>query len=146
MTWFMIAAFLDILDNPNCLCAQPAGKSSSATLDLMPIKSCLYGLWWISLDSKGMTVPVAVELTVLFFFFLEFGEGVKRRMWVVWNDKGLDFWFAFLHSFIISPWSCCIREFPVTVSPMCETEVVEQPGTAFAPFFLSPHRCRETHA
>lgn len=44
------------------------------------------------------------------------------------------FWFACLHSFIILPWSCK-REFPVIVSPMCETELSGPPWILY--FFVS---------
>lgn len=50
-------------------------------------------------------------------------------------------WISASHffNFIVSPWSCCKREFPVTVLPMCETELTGQPGIAF-PFSVSVSR------
>lgn len=36
---FTIAAFLDMLDDPNCLHARSTGKTSPAVKDLIPIKS-----------------------------------------------------------------------------------------------------------
>lgn len=97
------------------------GGPRCATEDLMPIESCLYGLCHISpLD------PLRNGATVLSLRYLASetagdGGGMIRE------------WISASHffNFIVSPWSCCKREFPVTVLPMCETELAGQPGIAF---------------